>query len=149
MSSMDQQFQKVIKSASTVEQRKSAAAQGQDIRPWLNFSDITQAGKFDFTALASIFTRANVNSTYVTDKTTSTTALVKQVQGLKIAGDVLAGFERDTRMRNRSRIRSFAHTGARSKANGQTTGPLTVNSIGYLTRLLNEQEDNSEDANEV
>lgn len=141
MSSMDPQFQKVIKSASTLEQRKSAAAQGQDIRPWFNFSDIAQAGKFDFTTLATIFTRANVNSTYVTDKTTNTSALVSQTQGLKIAGDVLAGFERDLRMRNRSRIRSFAHTGARSKANGQATGPLTVNSVGYLTRLLNEQED--------
>lgn len=141
-SSIDPQFQKVINSAVAVERRKAAAAAGQDIRPWLNFSDINRVGKFDLTGLAALFTRSNINSTYVPAKNTSTTTLAKQVQSLKISGDVLAGFERDFRMRNRSRIRVLAHSGARSSANGQATGPLSVNSIGYMTRLMNEEEDN-------
>ena len=137
--SIDGQLNKVINSAVTVQTRKAAAAAGTDIRPWMNFSDVAQAGKFDFTALAKIFDRSDINNGYTSAKNTDETTTAKQVYLFKIQGDILAGFERDMRMRTRSRVRSLSHTSARDKANGQTAGPLTLNSIGYLTRLLKEQ----------
>lgn len=136
MAKISAQLQKVVKSVSGAVANNGKAVTGKGSRKWINFADVVPAGKFDFKKTATIFDRKATNADYAAARTG--TGLAKDIQTIKLGGDMLAGFERDYRMRQRSRIRSFVHVAARANANGTATGPLTRNSIEFLTRIVGE-----------
>lgn len=139
MAKIPAQLQKVVKAVSKVAANNALYATGKGSRQWNNFSALVAAGKFDFTKTKSIFDRSGVNSDYTGARASAKTQ-AKDLQVSKLGGDILAGMERDYRMRTRSRIRCFVHTAARAKANGVANGPLTLSSVGFLTIIAGDSQ---------
>lgn len=137
MAQIDEQFQKVINYLIHHQMTSGEALLKGGSRAWQDYVEIADVDRFDFKKQATIFSREKANATYETlhanDK-----GLVKEVQAVKQSADVLAGLERDFRMRTRTRIRMFTHSANRNYGNGLQKGPLKVNTIGYITRLLGE-----------
>jgi hypothetical protein len=62
---------------------------------------------------------------------------IKDLQTSKLSSDYLAAMERDVRARRRSRVRSFVHSEITlPAANGEETGALTRNTMGWLTNIM-------------
>lgn len=137
MASIDQQFQKVIDYLVKQQRNSGNAVLNGKVRTWQDFVEVADVDRFDFAAQASIFSREKANAQYETLHV-SENGLVKDVQAVKQSSDVLAGLERDFRMRTRTRVRMFIHAANRSYGNGLAKGPLKVNTVGYITRLLGE-----------
>lgn len=133
---IDAQLEKVIGAMVGQEAQIATGTFGQGRRPWLDFRDVAVAGKFDLVKLHSIFTRSKSNDQYAKAGDGKTT--VKEAQTAKLSGDVLAGLERDHRMRTRSRIRQMVHGGNRAWAHGTTAGPLRRSTIDFMSRILSE-----------
>jgi hypothetical protein len=132
---IDPQLEKVVSSMAKAEAAiATKSAKGGD-RPWLDFHDLTPAGKFDMKALHGLFDRKAANDAYAKLREGPET-LSKDIQTIKLSADFLAGVERDYRMRQRSRVRMFVHGLARTAAHGNAAGPLTKHSIGWLSRAL-------------
>lgn len=128
------QFQKVVKYLLEAEAKIARGTFGAGQRPWLNFVDVKVAGKFDYAAVHDIFDRKAANDDYIKGAEDASTPGVN-MQTAKLSADYLAGFERDYRMRTRSRVRMLVHGGNRSAANGLPVGPLARNT-DWLTRKL-------------
>lgn len=137
---IDKQMETVVNHLVQIQARISEGTFNSDQRPWMNFEDLKKVGQFDFAGLKEIFTRQQSNDEYGKLRSASNgDALSKDIQTLKLSADYLASLERDTRMRRRSRIRMFVHAGCRSAANGADNGPLRVNSLDWLSRIMTEQ----------
>jgi hypothetical protein len=132
--SIDPKLQAVLKEVSSTLEQSWKGEMGEDLRPWLNFSGITESGKFDFDALLDIFDRKKLSDDYAKARS-NPESLSRDVWIPKASSDWLAGFQRDHMMRTRSRIRFVAHAAVRYKANSTAEGPLTVNLLSWLTRL--------------
>lgn len=133
----DPQLTKVVNYLVSTEAKVALGTFGTAQRPWVNFSDVVKAGKFDLAAIDQIFTRNASNASYTTDRQSKDT-LSKDLQTAKLSADYLAGCCRDYKMRTRSRIRMLVHGGNRASANGLGEGPLLKNTIGWLGRLVSE-----------
>jgi len=137
MASIDEQFQNVINYLIQQQKVSGAALLEGGARTWQDFVEVADVDRFDFAKQATIFSRAKANAQYESLHAKDT-GLAKEVQAVKQSADVLAGLERDFRMRTRTRIRMFIHSANRNYGNGLAKGPLKVNTIGYVTRLLGE-----------
>jgi hypothetical protein len=131
---VDPQLQKIVSYLVSAEDKVAKGTFGAGQRPWVNFSDVKKAGKFDYAALHELFDRSASNDAYAKGTTDATTP-GKDMQTAKLSADFLAGFERDYRMRTRSRIRMMVHGGNRAAANGLGNGPLRRNT-DWLARVL-------------
>lgn len=60
----------------------------------------------------------------------------KEAQAAKVQGDVLSAFERDVRMRYRTRVRMMAHSVARQISHGLGGGPIQGSIMQYVKLLL-------------
>jgi hypothetical protein len=107
-------------------------------RPWLDFADLDKVGKFDLPNLHKLFNRDQANKD-VLDARDQPDTEAKEIQTAKLSIDILAGLERDHRMRTRSRIRMFVHGGLRASFYGDTAGPLQRNTVDWLGRIMTEQ----------
>lgn len=135
---IDAQMQKIVKNMESVSQKISTASQKNGDRPWMNFTDVEKAGKFEFDKVHKLFDRTQSNTDYARLKTQKG-AESKELQTSKLSGDFLAGCERDYRMRTRSRVRMFVHASVvLPEANTSPDGPLEQNTIGWLGRVLSE-----------
>lgn len=134
---VDPQLEKIITSIVTAEGLIGPGIFGAGQRPWFNFADVQKVGKFDYAGIHALFTRDSSNDTYAKARQSATTTS-KEIQTAKLSADYLAGMERDYRMRTRSRVRMFVHGGNRAVANGSAKGPVKVNSIDWLSRMLAE-----------
>ena len=133
----DPQLSKIVDYLVATEAQVALGTFGTAQRPWVNFSTIQKAGKFNFKAVDQIFSRTASNTSYTTDRQSKDT-LSKDLQTAKLSGDYLAGCCRDYKMRTRSRIRMLVHGGNRAAANGLGEGPLMKNTIGWLGRIESE-----------
>ncbi len=136
---MDPQLETVIGYLVGFQERSANGAFGAEQRPWMDFKEVREAGKFDFAAVHEIFTRARSNDDYANVRS-NPQGLGRELQTAKLSADYLAGFERDYRMLRRSRIRMIVHAGNRAAGNGNAGGPLQRNTIDWLGRI------NAEDA---
>jgi hypothetical protein len=140
---IDPQLQNVIPYLVSTEASIGQGTLGLEQRPWMNFDGITGSataiGKFDLPGTHALFDRSASNDAYVTARQDTETKTM-DIQTIKISADLLAGLERDYKMRIRSRIRMFVHASCRAAANGLDIGPLNNNSIGWLSRMLTAQE---------
>lgn len=137
MAQIDEQFQTVIDYLIKQQKASGNALLNGGARTWQDFVEVADVDRFDFEKQATIFSREKANALYETLHAKDT-GLAKEVQAVKQSSDVLAGLERDFRMRTRTRIRMFVHSANRNAGNGLAKGPLKVNTIGYVTRLLGE-----------
>jgi hypothetical protein len=135
---IEPQLEKVIKYLIATEGMVAKGIFGPEQRPWVNFDTVQVAGKFEFAKIHKLFDREASNKEYGTLRTKKG-AKVKDLQTAKISADYLAGFERDYRMRTRSRIRLFVHGGNRAAGNGKEVGPLRRNTTDWLVRILGEE----------
>lgn len=142
--SIDRQFQKLISYLVNQQKLVGRSALENEDRPWQDFNELLDVDRFDFESIAQIFDREAANSRYEELHTNGNPA--KDVQVLKHCADVLAGFERDYRMRTRTRVRMFVHAAGRSAAHGLAAGPLRRNTVDYVTRLLGEDKKEKEPA---
>jgi len=133
-------MEEVVAEVSSVSKQIANGTFGSEQRPWLNFEGIAEVGQFDYEGLHDeIFDRKEANDEYAKAQSAGTPRKVAQVA--KLAADFLAGFERDVRMRRRTRVRMFIHGGNRAAANGQDNGPLRCHTVNWLTRILAETKD--------
>ena len=132
--SIDPNLQAVLEEVRTTLEKTWVGTMGEELRPWMNFSGIAMAGKFNFDIVFDVFDRKKLNDDYLKARQADK-AIVKDVWVSKISADLLAGFQRDYVMRTRSRVRFMAHTAARQKANSTAEGPVTVNTITLLAKL--------------
>ena len=133
MAKVPAKTQTVIAAIAAVAAANATAVSTGQPRQWLNYKAAGGGGKFDFPTLVTVFSRIGVNTDYVGYAAVS--SMAKDIQVTKLGGDVLAGLERDYRLRTRSRIRSIIHTAVRAKVNGLPAGPLTLSTIGFLSRI--------------
>lgn len=133
---IDAQLEKVVGSLVTAEAQVATGTFGSSRRPWVDFRDVAVAGKFDLAGIHKIFDRSKSNDQYA--KALDGKAKAKEVQTSKLSSDLLAAFERDHRMRTRSRVRMMVHGGNRAWAHGTTAGPLRRSTVDFLSRLLSE-----------
>jgi len=131
---IDPQFEKVVGYMVSAQAKIATGTFGSSQRPWLNFDDVQEAGKFDSAALHDIFDRSVANDDYVKGAASASTPGIN-MQTAKLSADFLAGLERDHRMRTRSRVRMMIHGGNRASANGLTFGPLSRNT-DWLSRKM-------------
>ena len=112
-------------------------------RLWSDFRDIQPIGKFEYEKIHALFNRDKANEEYIQGRNKLNT-VAREVQTAKLSGDFLAGMERDYRMRHRSRIRMFIHTGGRYDANSQAIGPLRRNTTEWFNSLNTEEANKAE-----
>lgn len=132
--SIDPKLQAVLKEVRTTLEKTWVGTLGEDLRPWMNFSGIAMAGKFDFDILLDIFDRKKMSDDYAKARQKDA-SIVRDIWVPKVSSDLLAGFQRDQLMRTRSRVRLMAHAAVRQKANSMAEGPLTTNTITMLAQL--------------
>lgn len=137
MAQIDEQFQMVIDYLIKQQKASGNALLNGGARTWQDFVEVEDVDRFDFKEQAKIFSRSAANNQYETLHANGT-GLVKEVQAVKQSSDVLAGLERDYRMRTRTRVRMFVHSANRNSGNGLAHGPLKVNTIGYIGSILGE-----------
>ena len=102
-------------------------------RPWMDLQELGSTGKNE-AELKTIYNRDIANEDYVTERQ-NPDATSAEIVLSKLSGDYLAGLERDTRMRRRSRIRMLAHSAARAEGMENDAGPLRRNTVDYLSRI--------------
>ena len=134
---MDDNLTKVIDCVKSTETKISAGIFNTGRRPWLDFADLDAIGKFDFPNLHGLFNRDQANQD-VLDARDQPDTEAKEIQTAKLSIDILAGLERDHRMRTRSRIRMFVHGGLRASIQGDAAGPLQRNTVDWLGRIMGE-----------
>lgn len=139
MASLDKKFEKLIDYLVEREEAVADAMQSQgDPRPWLNFSTgdlVVKATEKTEAELDKVFDRNDANEAYVKARSDEE-AKSRDVAVSKLAGDFLAAFERDMRMRWRGRIRMIAHAAARRAGNGKASGPLRRCTVDFLERMF-------------
>lgn len=139
MAKIDTKFEKLVEHLVSHEESVATAMQAQgDPRPWMNFSDSeleTAATEKTEDELDSVFDREKANETYVKARSDDE-AKSQDVALAKLAGDFLAGFERDKRMQWRGRLRMVAHAASRRAGNGKNSGPLRRCTVDYLERIF-------------
>ncbi len=139
MAKLDATFEKLVEHLVSHEEAVATAMQAQgEPRPWMNFSGAdmqTPTTEKTEAALDATFDREKANEEYVKARSDEE-AKSRDVALPKIAGDFLAGFERDKRMQWRSRIRIAAHAAARHAGNGKNSGPLRRCTVDYLERII-------------
>lgn len=138
-SQLNDKFQQLIKGLVATEKKAAEALQKQTTpKPWVNFASDdfkTKAAEKKETALKQPLDRKKANEDYLKARgdeegqSLDTTAA-------KIAGDYLGAVERDKRMQWRSRIRQIAHATGLRAGNGNDAGALTVNSTGFVERMI-------------
>jgi hypothetical protein len=140
MASLDPQLNKIIEYLREFQGKVADGLFAKGQRPWMNFDKVGGEGNYNYSTLHDVvFTRNDANQNYLEVRKERKSKL-KDLQVTKLAGDYLAGFERDYRMLRRSRIRSLIHAGCRAKSNNNPLGPLTRNSTDWLTRIMVEDE---------
>jgi hypothetical protein len=143
---IDPQLHKVISALAASQKEAAGSALASTRRSWMDFQDIKVVGKFDLEGQHALFDRGFSNDQYAKAVLQQQAdadedgAKVKSVQSTKISADLLGGMERDYKMRVRSRIRMFAHGMNRAAGNNLVSGPLQGNTIGFLTRLEQEEQ---------
>ena len=145
---MDKKFEKLIETL--IEHQKNVSDgefdQSQP-RPWLNLSsDTMDTPVFEKTeeALKDSLSRDEIENNYIT-ASNNPDAKSNELALPKLQGDFLAAVERDMRMKFRSRIRQFAHSGARAAGNGNTKGPIRRRTLDYHSRIYLKAEDRQND----
>ena len=120
-----------------LEQQKgvSDALCGDGGRPWLNFKALGAKGKFDFEALHKALNRDASNKDYI-DARQDPESKGADVALAKLSIDFLGGIERDTRMRQRTRIRMLSHSCARARGASDKDGPIRRNTIDWMERVF-------------
>ena len=134
----DPQLAKVVDYLVATEKKVADGTFGKARRPWLDFEDVEKAGKFDLEKQHKIFDRDASNTAYVKAHT-EPDARLKEARTAKLSIDLLAGMDRDHKMRIRSRVRMMVHGGVRAKSLGDDKGPIRRNMIDWQTRILSEQ----------
>lgn len=138
-SSLNEKFQQLIKGIVATERKAAEALQKQTTpKPWLNFAGDdfeTKAEEKKETALKQPLDREKANEDYLKARGDEEATSV-DTAAAKIAGDYLGSVERDKRMQWRTRIRQMAHAAARRAGNGNDKGALTVNSTGFVERMI-------------
>lgn len=82
------------------------------------------------------FNRDDLNKDYLTAATAKGGPIsFRNAQVAKVQLDILAGMERDTRMRYRSRVRMIAHAVARLKSQGLGDGPIQEGIVRFAALL--------------
>ena len=132
------QLEKVVGYLVATEQQISDGTFAKARRPWLDFQPVKEAGKFDLAAQHLIFDRTEPNTSYLKART-QTDAKLRESQTAKLSLDLLAGMERDYKMRVRSRVRMLVHGGVRAMNHGDDKGPIRRNMIDWQTRIMSEQ----------
>lgn len=136
----DPNLEKVVSYVVTAENDLATLNVKDGSRLWLNFSQgLPIAGQFDFETMHQIFSREFSNNEYLKGRAAKSFK-AKDVALAKLSIEILAGFERDYRLRTRSRVRSIAHGLASAQSNGQTDGAVRRNLIDWLSRISAEQE---------
>jgi len=144
MAELDEQTQKVIEYLVQNQKLVGEAMAAGGPRPWQDFFEVFDVDRFNFEGMAQVFSREAANARY--EALFVNDGLAKEVQALKHCADILAAFERDHRMRTRTRVRMFVHGASRNAGHGLPNGPLKRNSIGYVTRVLGEDKKQKEPA---
>lgn len=107
-----------------------------------NSDEGTAPGKvldgFNSEEFIAAFSRTALNDAYVktTQKNTSEPLSYRDAQALKVQIDLLAGMERELRMRYRSRVRQLAHGAARLTSHGLVIGPIAKGAPNFVKILL-------------
>lgn len=135
---VDPQLEKVVGYLVATEEKIADGTFAKGRRPWLDFEPVKKAGKFDLAAQHEIFDRSASNDAYANART-QPDAKLKQAQTAKLSIDLLAGMERDHKMRIRSRVRMLVHGGVRATHHGDDAGPIRRNMIDWQSRILSEQ----------
>ena len=133
------QLKKVIDQLRTQADDMATAMEKGGQRPWINWKELG-ATKPDEFALREVFDRKVPSKDYL-EARKSETSKSKECAVPKICSDLLAAFERDFKARRRRWPRRIATTIARMRAHGNTVGPLTAHTTGWLTRAFLKQED--------
>jgi hypothetical protein len=138
---IDENLQNLIKYLQQQETKTADALSKQSTgRAWFNFSEEPLSGEqrtatSNEKELHDTFNRDEANQDYV-EARQNPDAKSREVALAKTAGDYLAAFERDGRMRRRTRIRMMAHSAARAKGQGSTAGALQRDIMDFLSRMF-------------
>lgn len=83
------------------------------------------------------FSRKDLNTTYmqIVQPEDGATSSYRNAQVAKVQLDLLAGMERELRMRYRSRVRMIAHGAARLQSHGLGEGPIQKGIMNFVTLL--------------
>lgn len=92
---------------------------------------------FSHSEFVTAFDRTALNKKYIdaAQPKEGSAPSYRDAQTLKVQLDLLAGIERDLRMRYRSRVRMLAHGVARVQSHGLTVGPITNGIVNFLKLL--------------
>ena len=137
---IDAGFETFMSSLTNYRNDVSTALQGDQKRPWMNFQWKNKAGQFEWDNLHKLFDRQSLNDSYQVLKAAQDTK-AKDVITIKLEADYLGACERDYKMRIRSRIRSFIHSGvAAAYSEGSNDGPIRRQAMDWLTRIQTEDQ---------
>ena len=131
---IDPNLEKVVAYFQERLQEVSQGFQAQQGRPWMDLQELESTSKAE-ADLRKSFNRDEANADYVKARE-NRDAVSAEIMLSKLSGDFLAGFERDTRMRRRSRIRMMAHAASVAEGLGADTGPLRRNTVDWLQRIF-------------
>ena len=102
--------------------------------PWFKLGDNAILDGFDYDQIATAFSRNGTSKAYANELVPN--GSYRNAQAAKVQGDVLSAFERDWRMRARSRVRMLAHAASRSRTHGLAAGPIQGNILQYVRLLI-------------
>lgn len=90
---------------------------------------------FNHDEIADTFSRNGTSKAYLETLTGEQNSF-RVAQAAKVQGDVLSAFERDLRMRSRSRMRMMAHAASRMASHGVAAGPIQSNLLQFVRLLI-------------
>jgi hypothetical protein len=134
---IDPQMEKLVDYLVEREAKIAAAVTEGGERPWVDFKDIVEAGKFEYDKIHEIFNRNRSNDEYAVLRQDGK-ASNKDLATAKLSGDWLGSRELCQRARTRSRVRNIVHGMNRHAADGTDEGSLRRNTIQWLGRILGE-----------
>ena len=117
MQELDEKFQKLITALQEAASAVAGSLHGTGSRAWAQPEN--KPTKFDWAEIHAAFTRDAINKDY---EKASKDGVGPLVAALLTQGDVLAGAERDYRVRHMTRMRMLAHAAARREGHSDVTG---------------------------
>jgi hypothetical protein len=132
--SLDSKFNsEVAQLQQSIADATSAFVKGSQV-PWFKLANGSAIDGFDHKAIMELFNRDGTAKAYSDSLTPDSS--YRHTQAAKVQGDILSAFERDFRMRTRSRIRMMAHAVSRMKTHSLPKGPIVGGVLKYVQLLL-------------
>lgn len=141
MSSVDPIFAKRMADLQDAMKLDGTLLQTGGTTTWAKLYDGAVLNGFSHTEFVTAFNRDATNTAYLklVQPKDGESPSYRDAQAAKVQIDLVAGMERDLRMRYRSRVRMLAHGVARLQSHGSSIGPINKGIVNFVKLLLDRQ----------